>query len=197
MKDFSYPILDNLKNGLAKNFNKRNNPFLIESVGAFPQDEMLRALEVFTVIDISSITPIPQFPFPQLFVFSDCIIVCTATQIYEYANSTLALKRGGLPPGSTWDAVDFKTYIFLTNGKCAVIKRSNDMEYIVDTDNPYGLGVCNYNGQVLIGSPNTPVDSTFTSELRLASTPSATPVRGIVVRDVDISIDVSVDGSVT
>ena len=155
MKDFNYPIIDHLKKGLSPKYNHRNQPFLSESLNAFPKNDKLQTVASFTAIDTSSLGTL-SCPYPQLFVFSDCIIVCTRTAMYEYDGTSLTKKVDSLLAGNTWDALDFKTYILLTNGITTVIKKSTTGEYVVDADLPAAVSVCNYNGQVLIGSPKDP-----------------------------------------
>ena len=155
MKDFNYPITEHLKKGLAVTYNPRNVPFLVESIGAFPYEGKLQAIKEFERIDTSSLGAL-SFPYPQLFVFSDSILVCTQTKIYELVDNALVLKIENLPAGQTWSAVDFKTYIYLTNAMCVVEKNSQNGVYALNITLPFGMCVCNYNGQILLGSPNTP-----------------------------------------
>lgn len=156
MKDFNYPITEHLKKGLAVTYNPRNVPFLVESIGAFPYENKLQAIKVFGRIDTSSLGAL-SFPYPQLFVFSDSILVCTQTKIYELVDNALVLKIENLPAGQTWSAVDFKTYIYLTNAMCVVEKNSQNGVYALNITLPFGMCVCNYNGQILLGSPNMPM----------------------------------------
>ena len=220
MKDFNYPILDHLKKGLATKFNHRNTPFLVESYGAFPYENKFRALEVFSIInqtgryeyyfppDFAPSNPfgtIEQyaFPYPQIFVFSDCIIVCGPTEIYEYIKSNdyyipniFSLKLYDIPEYSTWEAVDFKTYIYLTNGKMVVTKSATTGEYSLKFGRdslPAALSVCNYQGQVLLGSPvnysfnTTPTITAINIVLSLVatSTSSSFPLTGYTTLGVD------------
>jgi len=154
MKDFNYPIKEHLAKGLSLTVNVRNNPYLVEAVGCVPYDGVLKTVESFSRIDTSALGAV--FPYPQLFVFSDVVVVCTETALYEYVSPVLTLKIGGLTAGTTWDALDFKTYLYFTNGKVAVIKSPTTGDYSITTDLPFATCCCDYNGQVLIGSPNTP-----------------------------------------
>jgi hypothetical protein len=158
MTPFTLPIKEQLAKGLAPNSNPRNNPMLTESIGAVPYDNVLQALESFVAIDTSGLTC--SWPYPQLFVFSEAIIICTSTAIYEYVVGTgLVTKLSSLTAGVPWVAEDFKGYIYLTNGKIAVTKKMGI--WAVDTTVPYATSVCNYGGQAIIGSPNTPATGTI------------------------------------
>lgn len=154
MRDFTYSLKEYINKGLAHKNNKRNQPFLTECIGAVPYEGALRAIEAFTRIDTSSMSGV-LFPYPQLFILSRFIILCTRNTIYEYDSvSGLISKLSGLTPGTTWDIVDFRTYIYLTNGQQAVTRDSLTGVYAIDTTVPFGACVCNYNGQILLGGPS-------------------------------------------
>ena len=150
-----YQIREILSKGLRPNKNVRNNPYLIESLGAFPYEGVLQAVEQFTRIGMGAVTC--SFPYPQLFVLSEVIVVCTSTAIYELVGGSLVLKIGSLTAGTTWDMVDFKTFLYFTNGKVSVRKEADTGVYSVDATLPTATCLCNYNGQLLIGSINVPV----------------------------------------
>jgi hypothetical protein len=153
LKPFTLPIKEHLAKGLAPNSNPRNNPMLTESIGAVPYEKTLQALDVFSAIDTSSLTC--SWPYPQLFVFSEVIIVCNNEDIYEYIVGTGLVHRcGPVTPGVPWVAEDFKTYIYLTNGHVAVTWKEG--VWALDTTVPFGSAICNYAGQALLGGPNNP-----------------------------------------
>lgn len=129
----------------------RNRTYLFESKGAVGKDDVLQALDSITRLDTSVITD--AFPFPQIFVFTNMIIVCGLYKIYELESGALTLKYTATTPGGTWSAVDFYDYIYLSNGVEAVIRDAGSKEYAITTDVPTATTICNYNGQVLIGSP--------------------------------------------
>lgn len=150
MRDLNYSLKPFISKGLANKNNSRNNPLLIESIGAYPKNGVLQAMEELTRLDTTTLGDI-SFPYPQIFVLSEFIIVCTQTKIYEYSASTFILKKTVIP-GDLWDILDFKTFLFLVNGQCAV--RRNSQTGVYESVIPYAECACNYNGQVLIGSPN-------------------------------------------
>jgi hypothetical protein len=155
MRTFNYSLKDFINKGLARNNNRRNQPLLVESIGAVPYEGVLRAVEEFTRVDTSTITA--SFPYPQIFVTSNFMIIATETEIYEYDGSTLTLKATGLPPSGTWDLVDFKDYLQMVNGKVTIARVFDTGVYTrlyPDVDGmPLASCICNYNGQVLIGDP--------------------------------------------
>ena len=132
----------------------RDKKYLVESKGATGRDGVLAAVEELTRIDTSEITD--AFPFPQLFVFTNIIIVCSSTKIYEWLGSALVEKLE-VTAGSTWSAVDFYSYAYLSNGKVAVVRDYGTGEYSITTDLPTANCILNYNGQVVIGAPDVTI----------------------------------------
>jgi hypothetical protein len=142
----------------------RNMEFLQECKGAVGFQGALSVLDSMSRIDTSVITD--SFPFPQIFVFSYITIVCGLKKIYEWDGSNLSLKYTATTPGSTWSAVDFFDYLYLSNGKEAVIRSASSKVYALSTTQPKAMAMCNYNGQVMIGAPDV---GTGISELIVAS----------------------------
>ena len=54
--------------------------------------------------------------------------------------------------GSTWTALDFSSYVYLSNGKVAVVRDALDKTYSETTELPTCMAACNFNGQVIIGA---------------------------------------------
>jgi hypothetical protein len=148
---FSFELsADDLAKGLRpKSSNPRNNHYLTKSSGAVGKDGVLQTLATLTKIDPEAYEF--TFPYPQVFVFTNHIIVCDATRIFELVSSSLELKLT-VTTGSTWSAVDFFDYIYLSNETVSVI-RSTYGTYELTTDLPKTSAICNFNGQVIIGSP--------------------------------------------
>jgi len=159
MKTFAYPITTHLGKGLRQRQNTRNQPYLVEAIGCFPYEGVLEAVEQFSRVDTSALAC--SFPYPQIFVLSNCIVVCTLTSLFELVNGSLVTKASNIPPGLTWDVVDFKTFLYLTNGQVAITKNYQTGAYAQDSSLPFGTCLCNFNGQVFIGSPN--IKASFTS----------------------------------
>jgi hypothetical protein len=134
----------------------RNSEYLYECQGALGIDGSLDILDSLTRMDTSVITD--GFPFPQLFVFSNMIIVCGLDKIYEWNGSSLDLKYTATTLASSWSAVDFFDYVYLSNGREAVVRDAGSKAYSLSTTLPTGTTLCNYNGQVLVGAPDIEVN---------------------------------------
>lgn len=135
----------------------RNSEFLTTCDGAVGRDGVLCALDELSRIDTSIITD--AFPFPQVFVFTNYILICSLDKIYEYNGDELLLKYTATAPCNLWEAVDFYNFIYLTNGKEAVVRNADTGIYSLSSNLPFGSALCNYNGQVLVGAPNTEMRS--------------------------------------
>jgi len=129
----------------------RNSKFLVECNGSVGIDGVLCSLDEIRRISTSAITD--GFPYPQIFVFTNVVIICGETKIYEWVSDALVEKLT-VSAGSTWNAVDFHDYIYLSNGQVAVERDALDKTYSTTTDLPTCMAACNYNGQVIIGAPD-------------------------------------------
>lgn len=148
---------EKLSKGLRRSKrDPRNSGFLTICHGALGRDGVLQILDELTRLNVS----IDEgFPFPQLFVFTNVIIVCGQTKIYEWDGSSLSLKLT-VVAGFAWKAVDFFDYVYMSNGKVAVVRDSGSETYSETTDLPTARTICNFNGQVLIGAPDVDISST-------------------------------------
>jgi hypothetical protein len=134
----------------------RNSGFLTTCEGAVGLDGVLQAIEQLTRTDTSAVPS--AFPFPQIFVFINVIIVCFQTAIYEWVSGVLVPKlTTGITAGGPWEAIDFFDYVYLTNGRTSVVRSSESKTYAVSTL-AHATAVCNFNGQVIIGAPNVDCD---------------------------------------
>jgi hypothetical protein len=129
----------------------RNEGFLVEASGAVGRDGALQVLDALTRMDTSTITD--TFPYPQLFVFTNLIIVCSQKVIYEWVAGALVTKYTAALAGGTWSAVDFYDYVYLSNGDIAVVRDAESKVYALTAALPSATAICNFNGQVLIGAP--------------------------------------------
>lgn len=140
-----------LAKGLRKNDKlSRDRHGMIEMTGLVSQDDVITALDELSRIDTDVITD--SFPYPQLFILSNYILICSSTKIYDYSSGSLELKIT-TTAGSTWKVIDFIEYLVLTNGIVNVIRTASSGVFSVTTDFPEANAICNYNGQVLIGGP--------------------------------------------
>ena len=153
MSEFSFTIESkDLSRGLRPSKrNPRNSRFLVECAGAVGRDGVLSALDEITRLATTAITD--GFPYPQIFVFTNVIIICGQTKIYEWVGGALVLKLT-VAAGSTWTAVDFFDYVYMSNEKVAVIRSSEEKTYSETTDLPTCMSACNFKGQVIIGAPD-------------------------------------------
>lgn len=113
-------------------------------------DGVLSALDEITRLATTAITD--SFPYPQIFVFTNVIIICSSTKIYEWTGSLV--EKLEVAAGSTWVALDFVDYIYLSNGNVAVTRDPGTKVYAETTDLPTAMAALNFNGQVLLGSPD-------------------------------------------
>lgn len=132
----------------------RNSRYLIACVGAVGRDGTLQVIDILARMGTGIIAD--SFPYPQLFVFTNMIVVCSATEIFEWVAGSLVLKLT-VAAGSTWSAVDFFDYVYLSNGKVAVIRDSISRIYSITTTLPTASSICNFQGQVIIGAPDTKI----------------------------------------
>ena len=153
-KDFTFTISsDQLTRGLRPSKRApRDSKFLVESKGAIGQDGVLCAIDQLTRTSTAEVTD--TFPFPQLFVFTNLIIVCGRLKIYELTSGSLSLKYTASTGGSTWTAVDFYNYVYLSNGREAVTRNPDTGVYSLSSTLPKAMSICNFNGQVIVGAPD-------------------------------------------
>ena len=134
--------------------NPRDKDFLVTCIGAVGKDGVLQVTDELTRMATSTITD--GFPFPQIFVFINMIIVCGLKKIYEWDGSSLVLKYTAAVAGGVWAAVDFYDYVYMSNGNIVVIRDAGSDAYAISAVQPTATAICNYNGQVIIGAPDVP-----------------------------------------
>jgi hypothetical protein len=154
---FSYEIpTQDLAKGLrVSRRSPRNVKFLTTCEGAVGRDGVLQVIDDINLdlIDFSA-TITDGFPYPQIFVFTNLIIVCSETKIYEYAGGSLSTAKITVAAGLMWSAVDFVEFIYMSNGKVAIKRSATSGVWAVDATLPIATGICNFNGQVIVGSPD-------------------------------------------
>ena len=156
MAEFSITIAaDQLAKGLRPSKRvPRNSRFLVECVGCVGRDGTLQVIDELTRIATTAITD--AFPYPQIFVFTNMIIVCSQTVIYEWVAGALVSKLT-VTAGSTWSAVSFYEYVYLSNGVVAVVRDAISKTYSIVTSLPTASAICDFNGQCIIGAPDTKI----------------------------------------
>ncbi|MCP3684331.1 MAG: hypothetical protein GY861_16760 [bacterium] len=148
---FSFVLgADVLSKGLRK---EENNPVnahtLISCAGMIGKNGVLQKITDLTrTVELSV-----SFPYPQIFVETSLIIVCTDTKIYTYADDALTLELTVLA-GSTWSLISSHDYIYMSNGRVSVIRNPEEKVFAEDSTVPTAMAMFNFNGQVIIGSPN-------------------------------------------
>lgn len=134
----------------------RNSNFLIQCDGAIGYHGSLQGIKAITALATSAITD--GFPYPQIFLLSNLILVCGQTKIYEWINNALSLKIT-TTAGNPWTVVEFYDQLYLSNGVVAVERRAGDKVFAVRTDLPAAEALFNFGGQVIAGglSAESPV----------------------------------------
>lgn len=128
----------------------RNAKFLVECVGAVGMDKVLQVIEDLEVDRIDTTIITDAFPYPQIFVLTNMIIVCSATKVYELVAGSLVLKIT-VAAGTLWSVVDFYEYVYMSNGVASVIRDPTSEIYSLTTTLPLAEAICDFNGQVVIG----------------------------------------------
>jgi hypothetical protein len=138
----------------------RNSKYLTECVGAIGLDNILHTIE-----DISGdrLSLNSVFPFPQLFVLTNLIIVCTGTKIYELVNGSLVLRLT-VAAGTTWSLIESGDYIYMSNSVVNVVRNAISKVWALDTSLPTAGAMVNYNSQVMIASPD--IDQQWDYDIR-------------------------------
>jgi len=147
---FSLPIRNtDLKMGLRKlKTNLVNEHSLIECNGAVGMEGVLQRLsELVRTYELDA-----EFPYPQIFVETNVIIVCTKYYVYEVQGGELILKHS-VVGGSTWSLISSHDFVYMSNGAVSVVRDPITKQYS-EVDVPTAMAICNYNGQILIGAPN-------------------------------------------
>lgn len=127
----------------------RNSGFLVECKGAVGKDGVLQALEELVRLATATITD--AFPYPQIFVFTNLIIVCSSTKIYEWVAGS-PVEKLTVTAGSLWTAIDLYDFVYMSNGNVAVLRDPGNNTYSITTNQPKAMAICNFNGQILAGA---------------------------------------------
>jgi hypothetical protein len=132
----------------------KNSSLLIECKGAVGRDGTLSAVPNFYRSSLfeSALVVKNDFPFPQVFMTDDLVIVCNRTSILEKVGNNLVSKISGLTGGGKWGFSSSGRFAYLSNGVVTVIRNPNNDVYSIDTNLPKTTSICNYNGQVIVGS---------------------------------------------
>lgn len=126
----------------------RNSNFLVQCDGAIGYHGSLQGLAALTALSTGAITD--GFPYPQLFLLPNLILVCGRTKIYEWVNSAL-VEKFTATAGNPWAVVDSYDCVYLTNGVVAVERRAADRVYVLRNDLPKAEALLLVGGQIIAG----------------------------------------------
>lgn len=129
----------------------RNTKFLVECVGAVGLDKVLQVIDDLQNDRIDTTVIADAFPYPQIFVLTKMIIVCSATIIYEYESGSLTSKLGPVTTGQLWSVVDYFEFVYMSNGIVSVLRDPMSGVYALTSVQPIAGAICDFNGQVVIG----------------------------------------------
>jgi len=127
----------------------RNEKFLETIQGGYVHDGALQSLDLLDRTPIS--TEAYAFPWPQLLVLTNHVLLCGPKKIYRLEDNAWALKITASLDGGLWTCAAFDNYLYLSNGK-VVIVRSCFGVWVETTELPKALALCNFNGQAIAGS---------------------------------------------
>jgi len=126
----------------------RNSNFLIQCDGAIGYHGSLQGIAALTALSTAAITD--GFPYPQIFLLSNLILICGRTKLYEWVNSTL-VEKITVTGGNPWTVIESYDQLYLSNGVVAVERRASDKVYALRADLPKAEALFNYGGQILAG----------------------------------------------
>ena len=118
--------------------------FREEDLMLYPAEQRGRYLPAFSYF----------FPFPQVFVFDFVTIICNQKEIYEKIANSYILKYTTNVAASSWECINVGQFCLLSNGHVILKRDPVSLTYEELDDVPTGMSLCNYNAQILIGSPN-------------------------------------------
>jgi hypothetical protein len=87
------------------------------------------------------------FPYPQLFMCKEVILICGKTAIYEFGRSIPALNN--VPEGRLWTCIDYGKFIYLSNCTVSIVRDSQSGSYDYSDLETCNAG-CDNKGQVII-----------------------------------------------
>lgn len=131
----------------------RNSLYMVELVGIIGKDKVLQTLDELSELDTTSIIN-DGFPYPQLFILSNHVLVCGETKIYEYIEGSLILQITSSEAGCTWRVLDYVNYLCMSNGAVTIIRDPQTGLFSESSDLPTFHAACDYNGQAFLGYTN-------------------------------------------
>lgn len=147
----SFAPVDLIKGLRPSSHSPRNTEYDIVCSGVIGRDGALVRQESLTRIDTSVITD--AFPYPQIFVFPDIIIVFGQTKIYEFTPPSTLTLRLTVTAGNLWSCVAVGDYVYMSNGVVAVERNPESKVFALSTDIPICEAICDFNKQIIVGAP--------------------------------------------
>ena len=130
----------------------RNEKFLVKAAGMVGLDGVLQVIDDLELSRLDTSASITDaFPYPQIFVFTNMIIVCDSQNIFEWDGTTLNHMLGPVTAGQLWSVIDFFDFVYMSNGAVAVLRNPTTGLYALTTDQPVAMAIGDFNGQVMIG----------------------------------------------
>ncbi len=129
----------------------RNAQYLVKAAGMVGIDGVLQVIDDLELSRIDTSTITDGFPYPQLFVFTNFILVCGETDIYEWDGSTLNHAYGPVAAGHIWSAISFYDFIFMSNSSVVLVRDPLSGVWSESSDYPLFEAVEDFNGQIMIG----------------------------------------------
>ncbi len=137
-----------------------NAPGLVECYNMVPRQGKLVPPPVISnpIVDPGGLHwPITQdWPFPQLFVLSQYMFLCTRLGIYVLSDTFVPTIEVGVDIRDTiWSCADYGPYVLFTNGGMVYVTdpTTGDLHPYGGTDIPVMGTVCDYKGQLVAGRP--------------------------------------------
>jgi len=131
-----------------------NNSMMVECKGAVGRDGSLSSIPQITRNSLFDDALVVQgdFPFPQILISDNLIVVCNRTSLLEYKSGSLSLKFDASDySGGRWSWSASGGYAYLSNGVVSVERDPLTELYSISTKLPKAMAICNYNGQTIIG----------------------------------------------
>lgn len=132
----------------------RNNKFLTRCDGAVGRNGVLKTLTSLSLhtatVEHADIVW-DDFPFPQLFVLEKLILLCNRQSILEYDGAAFVEKVSGITSGSKWNVASAWDFVYLSNGKVAIVRNPTNRAYGYSSNAPVNTAALNFNGQIIVG----------------------------------------------
>jgi hypothetical protein len=130
----------------------RNSNYLIECHGAVGIDKVLQVIDDLELSRVdTTLTIFDTFPYPQIFVLPNLILVCGSDMVYEYDGSSLNAVLGPVAVGNLWSLINLHDFVYMSNGVVSAIRVPTSGVFELVTDQPVAEAMCNFNGQIMVG----------------------------------------------